>query len=115
MTKELEILENSQIVINYNILDFKYGKNYYYYLKIKAILINNSELFIRLFVSDTEYIYSFHWKNDKNTYIRWDNAPHYKNVTTYPHHKHINDQVTESYEICLEDVLKYIEKEINKG
>ena len=64
----------------------------------------------------TLYIYSFHWQ-DKNgdLIIRWDNAPHYKNIKTFPHHKHTKNGVEESDEVCLEDVLKYIEKEINKG
>ncbi|WP_457613933.1 toxin-antitoxin system TumE family protein [Methanocaldococcus sp.] len=34
-------------------------------------------------------VYSFHWQ-DKNgdLIVRWDNAPHYRNIKTFPHYKH---------------------------
>ncbi|WP_369750793.1 DUF6516 family protein [Methanocaldococcus sp. FS406-22] len=56
-----------------------------------------------------------HWQ-DKNgdLIIRWDNAPHYKNIKTFPHHKHTKNGVEESDEVCLEDVLKYIENYLKK-
>ena len=49
-----------------------------------------------------------------NIIIRWDNAPHYKNIKTVPHHKHTKNGVEESDEVCLEDVLKYIENYLKK-
>ena len=45
--------------------------------------------------------------------IRWDNSPHYPEHLTFPHHKHMNDQVSESKEITLKDVLEVIEKKIS--
>ena len=27
--------------------------------------------------------------------IRWDNAPHHKSVTTYPHHLHLDSKVSD--------------------
>ena len=33
--------------------------------------------------------YSYHWEDsDGNLIIRWDNAEHWKNLPTIPHHKH---------------------------
>lgn len=33
--------------------------------------------------------YSFHWQRNDGTLIcRWDNAPHHRDVTTFPHHLH---------------------------
>ena len=74
-----------------------------------------SKLYIKEHVSEEDYIYSFHWQ-DKNgdLIIRWDNAPHYKNIKTFPHHKHTKNGVEESDEVCLEDVLKYIENYLKK-
>lgn len=43
MIKTLEALDKSSIVKDYEILDYKQGKNFYF-IKIKAVLINNSEL-----------------------------------------------------------------------
>ena len=42
--------------------------------------------------------------------LGWDNARHHKDIRTYPHHKHIGEAVTESFEISLGDVLLFIEK-----
>ena len=46
MLKTLELLDKSPVVKSYEILDFKRGKDFYY-LKIKAILINDTVLHIR--------------------------------------------------------------------
>ena len=113
MQKTLKSLEKSKVVKNYIIIDARIGAHFYY-LKIKANLIDDSVLFIREFVSDREYLYSYHWQ-DRNgkLRIRWDNAPHHKHVKTYPHHKH-TPEVLESYETTLDDVLDVIEKIIAK-
>ncbi|WP_457613542.1 toxin-antitoxin system TumE family protein, partial [Methanocaldococcus sp.] len=105
----------SKIIKDFKILDFKEG-NDFYYLKIEAILIDDGKLYIKEHVSNENYIYSFHWQ-DKNgdLIVRWDNAPHYKNIKTFPHHKHTKNGVEESDEVCLEDVLKYIENQLNNN
>jgi len=41
-----------------------------------------------------------------------NNAPHYKNIKTFPHHKHTKKGIEESFETTLEDVLSVIEKKI---
>jgi hypothetical protein len=55
--------------------------------------------------------YSFQWMNSDGTLrIRWDNAPHYPHIATYPHHQHIGDEtsVQDSPEMTLDDVLAVI-------
>jgi hypothetical protein len=37
--------------------------------------------------------------------FRYDNAPHHREVGTFPHHKHEQDQVSASQEPTLFDVL----------
>ena len=112
MLKELELLKSSKIVKNYEVMDFKDGENFYF-LKIKAVFIDNSILYIKEFTSTERYIYSFHWQDEKgNLIIRWDNAPHHKHLKTFPHHKHIKNKVEESDVVDLSDVLNYIEKNI---
>ena len=112
MLKELELLKSSKIVKNYEVMDFKDGENFYF-LKIKAVFIDNSILHIKEFNSTERYIYSFHWQDEKgNLIIRWDNAPHHKHLKTFPHHKHIKNKVEESDVVDLSDVLNYIEKNI---
>jgi len=112
MLKTLELLEKSKIVKSYEVLDFKRGKDFYY-LKIKAVLIDDSILHIREFVSPDDISYSYNWIDKNGSLIcRWDNAPHYKNIKTFPHHKHTKNGVEESFETTLEDVLSVIEKKI---
>lgn len=112
MGKTLRLLQNSKIVKKYETLDVKRGKDFYY-LKIRADIKNNTELYIREYMCIGDGKYSYHWQGKDGTLItRWDNAPHQK-VTTFPHHKHLSDgTVVESYEIVLEKVLKSIETKL---
>jgi len=111
MLKTLRLVKESSIVREYEIQDFKQGRNFYY-IRLKVILIDDSELYVKEYVSETEYLYSFHWQyKDGSLRIRWDNAPHHKSIRTFPHHKHTPD-LEESTEISLEDVLKVIENRL---
>ena len=112
MLRTLELLQNSKAVKRFEILDFKSGEKFYY-LKIRADIKNNTELFIREYMSAREEKYSYHWQEKNGNLItRWDNAPHQK-IKTFPHHKHYPDEtVGESYEIRLEKVLKSIEMKL---
>ena len=86
MLKTLELPDKSPAVKSCEVLDFKKGKDFYY-LKIRAVLID--VLHIREYVSPDNVSYSYNWI-DKNGNIicRWDSAPRYKNIKTFPHHKH---------------------------
>ena len=112
MHKTLTLLKTSPIIKNYDILDFKSGKEFYY-IKAKTTLQDDSNLFIREFISSSKYIYAYHWQA-KNGHIimRWDNAPHHPNLETFPHHKH-SPELKESTSVNLEDVLKEISQLIN--
>jgi len=110
----LRLLKKSKIIKVYNVLDFKQGRDFYY-IKIKATIINKSSLYIREYVSKDEHLYSYHWQDkDKNLILRWDNAPHYKTLKTFPHHKHTSEGVYESLEINLEDILEIIERTLTQ-
>ncbi len=56
----------------------------------EVLLRNDTRLFIRdylFFNGDRKY--SYHWqKQDGSLIARWDNAPHWPDVRTYPHHMH---------------------------
>jgi len=50
--------------------------------------------------------YRYHYMNKEGGLIfRYDNAPHHKNIRTFPHHKHISDDVRESCEPTLYEIL----------
>ncbi len=65
------------------------GPNY----RIKAVfdLVDGSRLHVRQVVLDeTHFIYAYHWQDGSGKLIRrWDNAPHWPSVSTFPDHKHV--------------------------
>jgi len=69
-----------------------------YAFKSRLIFKNKSILIIRDYLfNDGSRKYSFHWmdKNEK-LIVRWDNEPHWKNIHTFAHHKHIRENVHSS-------------------
>ncbi len=57
--------------------------------------------------------YRYHYMDEAHSMIfRYDNAKHYPNLATFPHHKHTSDGVWESEEPTLADVLSEIERKI---
>ena len=58
--------------------------------------------------------YSYHYQDsDERLIFRYDNAPHFRNIITYPHHKHIGgeeEQVVPSSPPDLDAVLREIEQ-----
>ena len=87
-------------------------------MRAKIFFKDESTLEIKEYIfSNRERKYSYHWMdNNQNLLVRWDNAEHWKKITTFPHHKHIKSiqNVESSFEINLEAVLKYIEKKITE-
>jgi len=67
-----------------------------YRIKLQLKDENMLEIFERFSIKDqTIHVskYSFHWQDkDKNIIKRWDNAPHHKQLKTFPHHKHDGDE-----------------------
>ncbi|MHA1973669.1 MAG: toxin-antitoxin system TumE family protein [Candidatus Hodarchaeales archaeon] len=114
MYRTLRLLKTHKFIAKYEFLDFKKGSDFYY-LKVKCEIVGRSFLFIREYVSENEYLYSYHWQDEAGKLlIRWDNAPHHKTLKTYPHHKH-TPKIEESTEVTLEDVLDQINKELQKS
>ena len=113
MTSETEIfnwLDNSQTVSRYEVLDFQ-EDNESYLLKLKIEFTDKSELFTRESIKRNLRKYSFHWQSEDGLLIiRWDNADHHRELATFPHHRHEQneDNVMENKEVALIDILKFI-------
>ena len=108
----LQLLSDSDIVNDYEILNLLQDEDFYY-LKIKSHILGDSILHIKIYLSDQEYNYSFHWqKENGELIIRWDNAPHRQEIRTFPHHVHTKDGVKESYSITLDDILRKIKNQL---
>jgi hypothetical protein len=110
----LRLLNNSPVVKNYEILAFEQEGNVYFF-KCKIYLRDNTQLFVLESFRDNIFFYSYHWQDhNKKLIIRWDNAPHHKELKNFPNHLH--DPLVQPSDIMhLEEVLKFIEEKIKKG
>lgn len=109
----LRLLDHAIWIESYEVQDYRQWEGGFYY-RIKILIEDHSTLFVREYVDDKERAYSFHWLDQNNMMItRWDNAPHHKDIETFPHHKHTPDGIFENLEITLPDVLEEILKRIN--
>lgn len=85
-------------------------KNLVSRLKVRLRLFDGSMLWAReVWVKGEMEAYSYYWlRSDETVIIGWDNAPHHKDVKTFPHHKHIGDRVEDSQERNMRVVLHFI-------
>jgi hypothetical protein len=90
-------------------------------LRYRLLLINQDllDIFERFTIEQgqaTIIRYSYHWqRSNQQIRKRWDNAPHYPNLATYPHHIHDGDEnhVLPSLYVKLTDVLTIIRQIIS--
>lgn len=115
---EKTVLDFKRIILSYGIYKKAYNERQGF-IKGDIVFADNSQLcFIE--VKNTEVNpkvkYRYHFMDKDNELIfRYDNAYHYKELKTYPNHKHIGDEVCESNEPELYDILIEIQKLINLG
>ena len=107
-------LDDSSFVKSHSINDFRKSEAVFY-LNLKICFVDNSELHVREYTDLDHRKYSFHWQSSNgDLLIRWDNAPHFPNLITFPNHKHLAfGEVTESYDISLEEILRFIQNQIS--
>lgn len=76
------------------------------FLKVKADVYNGSILYITEIQTENFQKYSYHWQKPNGDLImRWDNRPHWWNLKTFPHHKHVGAEVLPSHRVSHEEVL----------
>ncbi len=85
-------------------------------LKVKAKIVDETLLYITELHTIDYQKYSYHWQNESGELIiRWDNRPHWRNLKTFPHHKHEGDKVLPSHRVNIDDVIKTIKERIKGG
>ena len=103
------IEEVSDVVTGYTVIEYKrYGSASSLVAKIE--FNDGSSLSVKdyLFLNGKRK-YSYHWQDAGGNLIsRWDNSPHHKGLSTFPHHKHLPDEVLASKERTVKDALKII-------
>ena len=105
----------SDIIVKTEVLLYEYDENQIR-IKINLALADDSILVIKDYrFNNNTRKYSYHWmKENGELFIRWDNAPHWETISTFPHHKHIenNDNISFSTETEIEAVLSFIRSKI---
>lgn len=101
----------SDIVARYEVLEYEVaGANSR--LKARIDLKDGSQLYAReVILGGRQVKYAFHWQGpDGKLLIRWDNADHWPQLETSPHHRHVGTaQSAESSDAAtLEEVLAAI-------
>ena len=92
------------------------------YIRGEIKLIDSSVLYFREFVDlskekfKDDYSYQYQ-KEDDSLVFRYDNAPHYPEIKSFPHHRHQSSEenIVECPEPDLESVLLEIEIIIGHG
>ena len=106
-----DIIERYQsVLLKYEILLWENEPTSYRF-NAKISFIDHSVLTVKEYLFRSGRKYSYHWQDkDGQLLIRWDNARHWKDVSTFPHHKHLKDEVIPSVETTIEDVLDHISR-----
>ena len=85
------VREFADIVTGYSVTEYRrYGSAMSFTAKVE--FIEGSVLFIKDYLfMDGKRKYSYHWQ-DKSGHLlsRWDNAPHHREILSYPHHRHLD-------------------------
>lgn len=87
-------------------------------LRAKAILKGGYVLHINESLGKGFRSYSYHVRKDEKMVRRWDNAPHWPEMKTFPHHLHLDDEneALECREVFIDDVLEAMKSLIeNEG
>lgn len=86
-------------------------------LKMKIFLTDGSLLHVReTILNGQRRKYAYHWQDASGQLrARWDNAAHWPQIATHPHHKHVSnkDQVIASEATTLEEVLAVIREQFS--
>ncbi len=85
-----------------------------YALQVMAVLADGSRLELRDYLfADGSRKYAYQWMTAEGVLRqRWDNAPHWPDVATAPHHVHLAGQQTPEPSTItnLEDLLQFLQE-----
>ncbi len=106
----------STIISDFEVITYEIDENQKR-LHVKLYLIDNSLLIVKDYkFSDNTRKYSYHWmEQNGDLRLRWDNAPHWKKISTFPHHKHVEreENIMETTETDAQSVLLYIKEQLS--
>ena len=108
---KIESLLNEFSLITHFTVDFEEITDCIGYIKGKLELINGSVLYFFEFVEIQNNVpvlvkYKYQWQSPEGNLLkRWDNAPHHREINTFPDHVHDSNGVFPSPTMNLELVF----------
>ena len=89
------------------------------YVRGEIIFADKSELHFKEYFIAIPVLkrlaYSYHYQTqDRKLVFRYDNAEHHTEVETYPHHKHVENEVLPSQNVDITAVINEIVKSFAK-
>ena len=105
----LAVLSSSDLVIDVEVIEMNVEPKTQS-LRAKAILKKGYVLYVNEGIGENYRRYSYHLQKDDKMIRRWDNAPHWSGIRTFPFHLHIpdKDKPIECGEVFVSDVLLVI-------
>jgi hypothetical protein len=109
-----KLLAASPIILSSDIQKHFGPHNNVVYIRGSILFIDSSILEISLFVKETPKAiffdkYRFHYMNNRGDMLfRYDNAPHYPELSSFPNHKHIGNRTTPAAPPDLQTILNEI-------
>jgi len=105
----LDVLSSSEVVqeLEVTVLVQEPGKQA---LRAKATLTGGYVLHVNEALGREFRSYSYHVLKGDKMVRRWDNAPHWPKMKTFPHHLHLPDgSAIECSEVFIDDVLETVD------
>ena len=109
--REVELrLKNAEIIADKSV-DLREFSATEGMLRGRLLFVDGSMLeFMEYLQEENRLKYRFHLMDKEgNIVFRYDNAPHHKDVSSFPHHEHLPINVVESDEKGIMDILDEIE------
>lgn len=104
----IEAVIQCDFVKSYDILEYVEEESIEF-IRLKVEINDGSVLHIRESLTLGKSKYSYHWqKADGNLILRWDNAPHHPEISTFPYHLHDGGIIKPSDRVFIYDVLNEI-------
>ena len=110
---QLESIISSYGIIRSKTIHKDKRSDYIGYFKADLYFQNGSSLHVREFVFTRSEIvkdtYAYHYQDaDDQLIFRYDNTRHYPDLSNFPHHKHISENVVPAADLDLRAVLDEI-------
>ncbi len=87
----------------------------YEYIRLEINCPENIKIPIREFWRNNELIrYGYQLVIGNKTILRYDNTPHHPEIETFPHHKHVLNEVQPLYDNSIESFIEEILKIIRQ-